>query len=83
MSQCSNDMPLFGIRLTGPMDQEHSNNSHQEIRLDQAYTDQGFCCMKPNGPIPIIQPIVVVVVALPSATKVKIVPEPRVGVSET
>jgi hypothetical protein len=34
---------------------------------------RGFCCMKPNGPIPIIQPIVVVA-ALPSATKAKIVP---------
>jgi len=33
----------------------------------------GFCCMKPNGPIPIIQPIVVAA-ALPAATRVKIVP---------
>ena len=33
----------------------------------------GFCCMKPNGPIPIIQPMVVAA-ALPSATRVKIVP---------
>ena len=33
----------------------------------------GFCCMKPNGPIPSIQPMVVAA-ALPSATRVKIVP---------
>ncbi len=33
----------------------------------------GFLCMKPNGPIPIIQPMVVAA-ALPDATSVKIVP---------
>jgi hypothetical protein len=33
----------------------------------------GFCCMKPNGPIPIIRPMVVAA-AFPDATSVKIVP---------
>jgi hypothetical protein len=33
----------------------------------------GFWCIKPNGPIPIIQPMVVRA-ALPNATSVKIVP---------
>lgn len=33
----------------------------------------GFCCMKANGPMPIIRPTVVAA-ALPNATSVKVVP---------
>ena len=50
MRQCSNDMPLFGIRLTGPKDQKHSNNSHKEIGLDEADPDNGVLLHKAKRP---------------------------------
>ncbi len=66
-------MPLFSIRLTRAKDQKYSDDRHQEIRLDEAYPDHRVLLHEANGPIPIIQPMVVAA-ALPSATRVKIVP---------
>ena len=50
MRECSNDVPLSGIRLTGPKNQKHSNNSHQEVRLDEAHPDQGVMLHEPKQP---------------------------------
>ena len=50
MRECSNDMPLSGISLTGAKDQEHGNNGHEEVSLDETDPDHGVVLHEAKRP---------------------------------